>query len=72
MTDEPLDSETAALAERLDAHRPRPSRGLRRRVRDVVAVGLRQATLRRRSVWLVASGSVVLTLAAVLALSAPT
>lgn len=71
MTDEPLDPELAALAARLDAERPRPGRGLRRRVRVVLATGIRRRTLRRQAAWLVTTGIVMLTLAAGLALSAP-
>ncbi len=72
MTDDPLDPETAALAAQLDAHRPRPSHSLRQRVRGVLAAGLRERALRRQSVWLVVSGSFVLTIAAVLAAVTPT
>lgn len=72
MTDEPLEPEIAALAEQLDAQRPRPSHRLRQRVRSVLAVGLQQRILRRRSVWLVTSGSLVMAIAAVLAAVTPT
>lgn len=71
MTDEQLDPDVTELAEHLDAQRPRPSRGLRQRIRGVLDAGARQRLLRRRSVWLVASGSLVMAIAAVLAASAP-
>lgn len=72
MNDRPLDPEVAEIAERLDAQRPRPSRGLRRRVHGVLAAGMRQRTLRRQAVWLMVSGTGVLTIAAALAVTAPT
>lgn len=72
MTDESFDPELAQLAERLDAQRPRPSHGLRQRVRGVLARGLRERALRRQSVWLVASGSVVIAIAAALTAVTPT
>ncbi len=69
--DLPLDPEDSALAERLDAQRPRPSHGLRRRVRAVVMSGLRARALRRQSVLLIASGTATLVAAGVLAVTAP-
>ncbi|MBF6620076.1 MAG: hypothetical protein ITG02_07580 [Patulibacter sp.] len=71
MSDEPMDPEIAALAEQLDAQRPRPSNRLRRRVHGVLTTALLQRALRRRSVWLVASGSLVMVVAAVLATATP-
>jgi hypothetical protein len=68
----PDDPEVAELAERLDAQRPRPGRGLRRRVRAVVSAGLRARALRRQSVVLVTTGMGVLLAAAALAATAPT
>lgn len=71
MTDHPLDPDIAEIAARLDAQRPRPSHGLRRRVQGVLSAGMRQRTLRRQAVWLVVSGAALLTIAAALAISAP-
>lgn len=67
MTDESFDPEIAALAEQLDAQRPRPSHTLRQRVRGVLVTGLRERALRRQSVWLVTSGAIVMTIALILA-----
>lgn len=72
MSDEPLDPDVVELAEHLDAQRPRPGRGLRERVRGVLAAGVRQRILRRRSVWLVTSGCLAMGIAAVLAASGAT
>ncbi len=72
MTDDAFDPEIAELADRLDAVRPRSSRGLRQRVRSVLDAGLRRQALRRQSVWLVTAGALTLGVAAVLALNAPT
>lgn len=68
MTAESFDPEIAALAEQLDAQRPRPSHTLRQRVRGVLVAGLRERALRRQSVWLVTSGAIVIAMAAVLAI----
>lgn len=72
MNHESVDPDVVELAERLEASRPRPSSRLRERVRGVLAAGLRDRMLRRQSVWLVTSGTLMLVLAALLALNAPT
>lgn len=72
MTDESFDPEITALAEQLDALRPRPSHRLRQRVRGVLAAGLRERHLRRQSVWLVSSGSAVMVIAAAFTALTPT
>lgn len=65
------DAEERELAERLSAEQPRPSPALRRRVRDRVAVAFRRRAMRCRSVGLVASGTALLAVSLVLALSVP-
>lgn len=67
MTGEPFEPECTALAEQLDAERPRPSHRLRQRILGVLVTGLRERALRRQSVWLVAGGSLTIVAAAVLA-----
>lgn len=66
-----LDPEERELAERLSVEQPRPSPALRRRVRDRVAVAFRRRAMRRWSVGLVASGTVLLAVSLVFALSVP-